>query len=124
MTNHIVTTLIFIIVSISCTVSGNLLLKSGAHDKGYFSVWPFSLINTYTILGASAFAFGLLFYIMVLKRIPLNLAQSIFSVQFLLIILSANFILHEPIGIYRWIGIAFIGLGLLIIGLSSTTEFG
>ena len=111
---------IYIIASMACTVIGNLLLKTGVQHPGFGTVWPLSLLNTRTALGAVTFCFAMLFYMMVLKRTALNLAQSIFAVQFVLVIVAANFILHEPIGLQRWIGIGLVAAGLLVISLTVT----
>lgn len=108
----------FILLSMSCTVVGNLLLKTGVQHRGVGSVWPFSLLNGYTLLGAVSFVCAMLFYMMVLKRVALNLAQSIFALQFVLVIIAANVILHEPIGAQRWLGIGLIAAGLFVISLS------
>lgn len=108
----------FVLLSMSCTVVGNLLLKTGVGHRGVGSVWPFSLLNAYTLLGALSFVFAMLFYMMVLKRTALNLAQSIFALQFVLVIIAANVILQEPIGPQRWLGIGLIAAGLFVISLS------
>ena len=63
-----------------------------------------------------------LFYAMILKRMPLNLAQAILSMQYVLVILAANVLLHEPIGTARWTGIAIVAIGLIVIGASPELE--
>jgi drug/metabolite transporter (DMT)-like permease len=110
-----------ITASMVCTVVGNLLLKTGAGQRGISSVWPLSLLNWHTFFGAIAFCIAMVLYLMVLKRTALNLAQSIFALQFVLVILAARFVLDEPIGIYRWMGIALIAVGLMVIALSPNT---
>ena len=113
---------LFIIASMACTVVGNLLLKTGVQQPGVSSVWPISLLNIRTALGAVTFCFAMVFYMMVLKRTALNLAQSIFALQFVLVIIAANVILHEPIGMQRWLGIGLITAGLFVISLTPTTS--
>lgn len=108
----------FIVASMACTVIGNLLLKTGAGERGVSTVWPFSLLNMNTFLGAVAFGMAMVFYLMVLKRTSLNLAQSIFALQFVLVIFAAHLVLGEAIGTYRWVGIALIALGLFVVALS------
>ena len=108
----------FIMATISCTVIGNLLIKTGAGKPGLHSFWPLNIINTYVIGGALSFGLGLLFYTMLLKKMPLNIAQSIFSVQFVIVILASSIFLNEQIQLLRWIGIFFVAIGLLIIGWS------
>lgn len=109
---------LFILASMTCTVIGNLLLKTGVEHPGAGTVWPFTLLNTRTLLGAVAFCFAMVFYMMVLRRTTLNLAQSIFVMQFVLVIIAAAVILDEPIGLQRWIGIGLIAGGLFVISLS------
>lgn len=108
----------FVLLSMTCTVMGNLLLKTGVAQRGVGSVWPLSLLNGHTLLGAMSFVCAMLFYMMVLKRTSLNLAQSIFALQFVLVIIAANVILQEPIGTQRWLGIGLIAAGLFVISLS------
>jgi drug/metabolite transporter (DMT)-like permease len=106
----------------ACTVIGNLLLKTGVQQPGISSVWPISLVNTRTVLGAISFVCAMVFYMMVLKRMSLNLAQSIFALQFVLVIIAANVILNETIGPQRWFGIALIAAGLFVISLAPPTS--
>ena len=113
---------VYIVASMSCTVVGNLLLKTGVQQQGISTVWPLSLLNMRTFLGAITFSFAMIFYMMVLKRTALNLAQSIFALQFVLVIIAANVVLHEPIGMQRWIGIGLIAAGLFVISLTPPTS--
>lgn len=122
MNSNVVVTGLFILTSMSCTVIGNLLLKIGVQHRGVSTVWPFSLLNLQTFLGALSFVVAMIFYMMVLKRTALNLAQSIFALQFVLVIVAANVMLHEPIGLQRWFGIALIAAGLFVISLSPPTS--
>ena len=111
-------TLSLIFIAIFFTVCGNLLLKIGAGSPGYGTAWPLSILNISVIAGAISFGFSLLFYIMLLKRMPLNIAQSIFSVQFVFVILASSLILGESVGWLRWCGIAIVACGLCIISWS------
>jgi len=72
----------------------------------------------HVVLGAALFELAFLFYALVLRRLPLSVAGTIFSVQFVLVILAANLVLHEGIGGVRWAGIALIAVGLLVVSLS------
>ena len=107
-----------ILASMTFTVLANLALKVGAGRGGYFVSWPLNLVNVHVALGAASFALAFLFYALVLRRLPLSLAQAIFSLQFVLVILAANQLLHESIGGARWVGIALMAAGLLVVSLS------
>lgn len=111
-----------ILASMSCTVFGNLMLKTGVQYPGVAAVWPLSLLNGRTLLGAMSFCFAMVFYMMVLKRTTLNLAQSIFALQFVLVIIAANVILNEPIGLQRWLGIGLIAAGLFVVSLTASNS--
>jgi len=113
-------TSILIILTIIFTVVGNLFLKMGAMTDGISDSWPLSLVNIKVFIGLVCFACGVLFYGALLQRLPLNVAQSIFSIQFVAVILAATIILGEPISLTTWIGILLVSCGLAIIGLSVT----
>jgi len=117
MGQHLVTTAL-IIGSMTCTVLANLSLKIGAQRPGALAGWPLNVFNMHVVLGAALFALAFLFYALVLRRLPLSVAGTIFSVQFVLVILAANLVLHEGIGGVRWAGIALIAVGLLVVSLS------
>jgi len=113
---------ILVLAAMTCTVVGNLLLKTGVQHRGVSEMWPLNLLNLQTLLGALSFCLAMIFYMMVLKRMALNLAQSIFALQFVLVIIAANVILNEPIGLQRWVGIGLIAAGLFVISLTPSTS--
>lgn len=108
--------------SMTLTVLANLSLKVGVQRQGDLVSRPFTLINTHVALGAASFALAFLFYALVLRRLPLSLAQAIFSVQFVFGVLAANLVLHESIGTARWMGIALVAAGLLVVTLSPESK--
>jgi|GEM_PF-774378 len=120
--NSVIVTGFFILASMACTVVANLLLKMGAGEPGMSTIWPLSLLNIKTFLGAVVFCLALIFYLMVLKTTPLNLAQSIFSVQFVLVIIAANVVLGEAISVHRWLGILCVAIGLVVIATSPASN--
>lgn len=117
--NISLTTILYIFASMGCTVGANILLKQGAMRPGYFETWPLSLINMNTFFGGIFFLSAFIFYLMVLKKMPLNLAQSIFSIQFVLVILAASIFLKESISLQRWIGILLITIGIITVAYST-----
>ena len=110
--------MVLVFITIVCTVCGNLLLKIGAGYPGFGQSWPLSVLNIRVLAGATSFGLGFLFYAMLLQRMPLNIAQSFFSVQFVFVILASALILGENVGWLRWSGIAMVACGLFIIGWS------
>jgi drug/metabolite transporter (DMT)-like permease len=104
------------VMMISLTVIANLLLKMGAVAEDS-SKW-FGFINGWIIGGLAAFGTSALFYILVLKWLPLHVAQSFAAMQFIAVILASSLVLHEPITPLRWVGIAIIFVGILVVGQS------
>ncbi len=93
--------------------AGNLLLKLGASaDSGRRLV--FGWLPWQTVAGMACFAFGLLAYAWALKQFDLHSAQIVVSLQYVLAILLAAFVLGEHISPSKWLGMGLIALGLLI----------
>lgn len=111
-------TFMFFISMITCTVVANLLLKSGATMS---VVTGESLIafNWKILLGLGCFALGAFFYVLILRRVPLAIAQSFASVQYLAVILAATFVLGESIDARQWLGIVLIAAGVFLVGLKN-----
>jgi undecaprenyl phosphate-alpha-L-ara4N flippase subunit ArnE len=104
------------VVMISLTVIANLLLKIGAVAEDS-SKW-LGLVNGWIVGGLAAFGTSALFYILILKWLPLHVAQSFAAMQFIAVILAASLVLQEPITPLRWIGIAIIFIGILVVSQS------
>ena len=105
-----------LIAMISCTVAENLMLRIGATAAG--QRFFFGLLAWQSVVGILSFGCSLLIYTWVLRLIPLNLALSFASAQFIGAMLAAAVVLSEPISPLRWKGIATIAFGILLVGLS------
>jgi drug/metabolite transporter (DMT)-like permease len=103
---------------ISLTVIANLLMKTGAVMGGKDGNPWTQLMNWRIIGGLCSFGLAAMFYILILRQIPLNIAQSFAAAQFVAVILASSFVLSEPIGAVAWIGITFITCGIAIVGWS------
>lgn len=107
------------VIMICLTVTANLLLKTGAMAAGVASGHWIGLLNWRVVAGLGSFALGAFFYVVILTRLPLNVAQSFAALQFVAVILAASLILGEPIGLLRWAGILLICGGIFLVGLSA-----
>jgi drug/metabolite transporter (DMT)-like permease len=102
---------------IAFTVIANLLLKTGAvmgREAG--GAWWAQLLNWRIVAGLGSFGVAGLLYTVVLRWLPLNVAQSFTAAQFVVTILASAWVLSEPITAARWIGIALIAAGIAIVG--------
>jgi undecaprenyl phosphate-alpha-L-ara4N flippase subunit ArnE len=100
---------------ISFTVVANLILKQGAMVPASERVF-LGIFGWKSMVGFLAFACAGLIYAVVLRWLPLNVAQSVASIQFVAVILASAVILSEPIPLVRWLGIALIAAGVLLVG--------
>jgi drug/metabolite transporter (DMT)-like permease len=101
------------------TVIANLLLKMGAvsgRDAG--GTWWNQLLNWRIAAGFASFAAAALFYTVLLRSVPLNVAQSFTAAQYVAVILASALVLSEPISAMRWLGIFLIAGGIAIVGWS------
>jgi undecaprenyl phosphate-alpha-L-ara4N flippase subunit ArnE len=121
MGQHLITAT-FILASMGFTVAGNLILKTGTGKQGIGTVWPLTVLNGEIVIAAAAFMLAFFSYAMVLRRLPLSLAQAIVSLQFVLVILAANVVLNEQVGLLRWAGIVLMALGLAVVGISPSSS--
>ena len=106
------------VVMIGFTVTANLLLKAGAVSPGSDHAQITHLFNWRVFLGLFSFGLAACFYVAILQWLPLNVAQSFAAAQFIAVILASAWILSEPIEAGQWLGIAFIALGIAIVGWS------
>ncbi len=103
---------------ISCTVIGNLLFKIGATESNS-QASLFGLFSINSLIGLFFFACSVLIYAWLLKLVPLNVAQAFASAQFVAVILASSMFLSEEIPFIRWLGIAFIALGIVLVGFTT-----
>lgn len=92
---------------------GNVLLKMGAGVSDTRQML-FGIVPWQTILGMGCFGFGLLAYAWALKQFDLHAAQIIVSLQYVLAIFLATWLLGEHVSASKWLGIGLIAVGLYI----------
>jgi undecaprenyl phosphate-alpha-L-ara4N flippase subunit ArnE len=99
--------------------AGNMLLKLGADASRFQGSAP--LLDLRLLIGAGLFGCALLFYVLLLKRVPLNVAQSFMALQFVGVILASYVFLQEPLPALRIVGVALIACGVILVGYSSSS---
>ncbi|HVH75910.1 MAG TPA: hypothetical protein VM755_13430 [Stellaceae bacterium] len=104
---------------IGCTVGANLMLKLGAaaptSERIFFGVFGWE-----SAAGFALFGCGGILYAVLLRRVPLNIAQVFAAAQFVGIVAAARLVLDEPISPARWLGVLFISLGIVVSGLTAS----
>jgi drug/metabolite transporter (DMT)-like permease len=100
-------------------VAGEVLLKRGSSwAVQHASVGVFglaALASVWTWIGVACYIVALLNWLWVLRTVPVSIAFSLMNAVYVLVPLAANVFLHEPIHPRRWLGIAFVLSGALLI---------
>jgi drug/metabolite transporter (DMT)-like permease len=103
---------------VSLTIGANLLLKTGAAANAAGSWSLLAILNWRSMLGLASFGCAGLIYAILLRWLPLNVAQSFAAIQFVGVILASMIVLGEPISRTQWIGILLIASGIATVGWS------
>lgn len=124
-------TALLALCSVSLATGGQLLLKAGMNRVGYIGserlASPVSLvlqlIKTWQVpVGLCVFFISAGFWLLVLSRVPLSFAYPFVGLTYVLITLFGKFVLHESVPGLRWVGLALIITGILIVGRTSPSE--
>ena len=106
---------------IAFTVAANLMLKLGAAAPPAERIF-FGLLGWKSTAGLALFGGGGILYAVLLRSVPLNLAQVFAAAQFIGVVLAATLVLGEPISPARWVGIVCISFGILLVSLAPTAD--
>jgi len=106
---------------ILCTISlstGLIFWKIGANN--ITSLNPFELIKNYNLwIGASMYISGALLLTISLRGGDLSVIQPFMSLSYVIIAIISPIIFNEVITNTRFLGITFIILGIIFIGVGS-----
>ena len=115
--------IILMILTVILNVCGHLFLKAGMMKIG--TITAEQLLSNFTKVFSTPFVLlGLFFYVssvamymIVLSKIHLSYAYPILmSTGYILIVLFSWQIFGEPFNSYKWIGLALILCGIVLIG--------
>jgi drug/metabolite transporter (DMT)-like permease len=118
-------TFLLILVMVIAGPLGNVLLGKGMKQAGRFAVWPptEALHSASRVFGTGSIWLGvvslLTFFlanVLVLSWADYSYVQPASSVGYGVAALLGYFMLGEPVSPLRWVGIAIICLGVLVVG--------
>ncbi len=107
-----------LIAMVGCTVMANLLMTLGSAEPP--SPYLLGILSLRTVSGLAVFGLGGLFYTVVLRFLPLNVAQSYAAAQFISVIIASQLILGEVVPPARWAGITMIAIGIAVVAWYDT----
>jgi drug/metabolite transporter (DMT)-like permease len=111
-------TFLLLLVMVSMTSIGNVLIKLGAISPAPERLL-FGLLTFKTAAGIAIFAGSVLLYAKILQTLPLNVAQAFAALQFIFVSLASVALLGETISPTRWLGIMLIAVGIFVVGLTT-----
>lgn len=115
---------IILSVSILLAVAGQLLMKKGMIVFGTFPVSKLlqniipMFMNPYVFFGFACFGLSSIFWLVVLSRFPISLVYPMVSVAYVLVAFASLIFFKEQVTMLRWLGIATIIAGVIIISRS------
>ncbi|MGI6108316.1 MAG: hypothetical protein ACOYB8_00520 [Eubacteriaceae bacterium] len=114
------TNIILIAIYLFCSVGGLTLVKVGANNNGFQATSAFfNLQLSYTtVLGLLLYIASFIMWIVIVQKFNLSYIQPLTAgLSYILILAASLFILKESIGMYQWIGIGFILVGVILMNL-------
>jgi drug/metabolite transporter (DMT)-like permease len=126
-----VKTTLLALFSVFLATAGQLILKTGMQRVGYIGSQRLSrpahlLIQVATtwqvVFGLFLFVVSAVSWLLVLSRVPLSFAYPFAGLTYLLITLFGKFILQEHVPALRWLGIALIIAGIVLVGKTAPPE--
>ena len=111
--------LLIIFIPISIGVTGHLFLKKGMMRRGKMEFHPIRIFRVFAdvfmAIGTFFFVFSSMLWLIVLSKFDLSFAYPMVSISFVLIPIGSKMWFKEEINRIRWIGIAVICLGVILI---------
>ena len=115
---------ILMAVVVALNVCGHVFLKVGMNQVGEIgdrSILAFgisSISNLFVLIGLAGYVSSVTGYIVVLSRTNLSVAYPILmSTGYALVVLVSFIFLKEPFNTVKWVGIALILVGVILISL-------
>jgi drug/metabolite transporter (DMT)-like permease len=119
MTGNIALSAVFVFA----TAFANVMQKKAIAAIGPHSVLSLEFVrglalSPYMWCGMLAYVLALAMYVVLLTRVPLNVATSIAALNFVAVLLAARFVLGEPIPPLRYVGFLCIVIGIYLVALT------
>lgn len=113
---------LLILISLSFTVSGQILQKIGVEKALTIpgnTPYLLRIIRQREIWWAAAsLVIGAMVWLLVLQRMDVSKAFPLLSLDFVLVILVSRYYLQETVSCSRWLGTALISLGILLVSIA------
>lgn len=116
-------TIASILISTLLGVAGQLLLKQGMSQMGALAFTPAAIpaimlkmaTSPWVVGGLLVYGSGTFFWLMVLNRVPLSFSYPFVALGIVVGMLAAWGIFHEQIPPARWLGLALVVTGMVVV---------
>jgi len=116
----------FLMTGVLLNAVAQLLLKAGTNALGVLTLsretWTDTVVSMATQghfgLGICCYALSVVVWIFGLSRVPVSIAYPLLSVGYVVNAVAAHYLLGESVTASRWLGIAFIVIGVTLVARS------
>lgn len=100
---------------------GQVTLKVSLQQLGTFS-WSWAFFSrvftcVWFALCGLCFALSSVLWMYIVKHFPLSQAYPLISLSYVMGMLAAVFIFHEAVPLIRWVGVALIMVGVVLVSM-------
>ena len=116
---------ILLVIALFLDTAGATLFKHGMNQlpqneasgwRGHWRLITRALRRKEIALGVTVYVFESIAWLGVLSYAALSVAFPLFSANNILILLASYLFLGEPVGRARWLGVALIVMGIVLVG--------
>ena len=109
---------VLIFIPIILAALGQLILKTGMNQVGKFDLVR-SFTNPVVLIGLAFYGASLILWMMVLTRENLSFVYPLVAFSYVVTVTLSHYVLHEPVPSLRWLGLAVIIVGILLVAKSA-----
>ena len=111
-----------LLIGVLMSAAGGFFLKVGAvqvqYDDGVVEIFRQVMFNYGIVIGVLMYFIPVLIWIFLLKKIELSFLQPMFSIVYVITPILSVIFLKENVTTARWMGIAIIIIGVVIVARS------
>lgn len=114
-------TYVLLLINITLLVAGQTVWKIGLAKLGGLQAgnWLTVLLSPYILAGIAMYGLATVLWLAVLSRLPLSIAYPLQSTAYVVGIIVAAIVFREAVPPHRWIGVAVVIAGIVIISWKS-----
>jgi drug/metabolite transporter (DMT)-like permease len=117
MQGNLLLSAIFVVTTVLANVAQNIAVRAVGPIRGAATLREL-LPSPFLWAGMASYVVALCSYLMLLSRVPLNIATSIAALNFVAVQLAARFVFGEQIPSLRYLGFACIVVGIWIVSVT------